>query len=316
MARPRRDDETILTVARMRYDQRLSQQEIARTLAISESTVSRTLKAALDLGFVEIQVAPRGWRDSALERRLAGRFGLALAVVVQPRDSGNATLQLIGRAVAGAIEARVRPGDVIGVSDGKSTAVVAASIRRAATSDVDVVSLIGGVGAPQIETHSAEVCRTLAAGLGARAWQLAVPAVVDDAASAQALMTSAGMRAVFDLIGRLSIAVVGVGAITADSTVFRHGVIDTSYLQRIAARGAVGSICARFYGADGRPVDSGFDDRTLSASLSDIAKAPLRLAVAQGGQKTAAIAAALRGGLVNALATDAPTAEALLREEA
>ncbi len=36
----------------------------------ASSTISRTLKAALGRGFVEIQVTPGGWRDCEAERSL------------------------------------------------------------------------------------------------------------------------------------------------------------------------------------------------------------------------------------------------------
>eukprot|EP01037_Dinobryon_pediforme_P024615 gene24615-26459_t len=149
MARNRRDEEMILRIARMRYDQRLPQNEIARALALSESTVSRFLKAAMDLGFVEIQITPFGLRDFELERRLISRYGLDLAIVVQPRSSSVSTYEVLGRAVASALEERIGAGTVLGVSDGDTVAAVAAGIRRAKSSDVDVVSLIGGVGAPR-----------------------------------------------------------------------------------------------------------------------------------------------------------------------
>lgn len=312
MARNRRDDELILRIARMRYDQKLPQHEIAKALAVSESTISRSLKAAMDLGFVEIQITPYAMRDFELERRLVQRFGLEFAVVVQLRDGIANSYEILGRALARTIEERLVPGAVLGVSDGDTVAAVAAAIRRGKTSDVDVVSLIGGVGAPQIPSHSSEVCRMLAAGLGARAWQMPVPAVVDDANAARVLMETSTVRAVFDLMRRLSIAIVGVGSISPRATVFRHGVIDQSYIQTIAARGAIGTICGRFYGADGKPVASDFDDRTLAISLEDLARIPLGIAAAVGSNKAAAIRAAVSGRIVNALGTDSDTARAML----
>jgi deoxyribonucleoside regulator len=312
MARNRRDDDLILRIARMRYDQKLPQHEIAKALAVSESTISRSLKAAMDLGFVEIQITPYAMRDFELERRLVQRFGLEFAVVVQLRDGIANSYEILGRALARTIEERLVPGAVLGVSDGDTVAAVAAAIRRGKTSDVDVVSLIGGVGAPQIPSHSSEVCRMLAAGLGARAWQMPVPAVVDDANAARVLMETSTVRAVFDLMRRLSIAIVGVGSISPRATVFRHGVIDQSYIKTIAARGAIGTICGRFYGADGKPVASDFDDRTLAISLEDLARIPLGIAAAVGSNKAAAIRAAISGRIVNALGTDSDTARAML----
>lgn len=311
MARHRRDDETILRIAQMRYDQRMPQNEIARALDISESTVSRALKAAMDLGFVEIQISPTGLRDFAMERRLAQAFGLDFAVVVQPRG-GNAG-DVLGRAVARVVEDRVAAGSVVGVSDGDTVASVAAAARRARTSDVDVVSLIGGVGAPQIPSHSSEVCRTLANGLGARAWQLPVPAIVDSAEAAAHLLQTSTVSTVFELMKRATIALVGIGEISPLATVFRHGVIPTDRIGKIAAAGAVGTICGWFYGADGKVIPTEFDDCTLSVSPTVLRSVPTRLGVALHAEKAAAIRAAIAGGWINAVGLDSDTAEALLK---
>lgn len=313
MARHRRDDETILRIAQMRYDQRLPQNEIARALDISESTVSRALKAAMDLGFVEIQISPTGLRDFALERRLTSAFGIDLAVVVQPRSGGVQTADVLGRAVARVVEERAQAGAVIGVSDGDTVAAVAAAVRRARSTDVDVVSLIGGVGAPQIPSHSSEVCRTLANGLGGRAWQLPVPAIVDGAEAATHLRATSTVGAVFDLMSRAGLALVGIGAIDPLASVFRHGVIPAAEIEAIARAGAVGTICGWFYGPRGELVSTDFDERTLSVAPRVLQRIPLRLGVAMHVPKAAAIRAALVGGWINAIGVDSETAEELLR---
>lgn len=312
MARHRRDDETILRIAQMRYDQRMPQNEIARALDISESTVSRALKAAMDLGFVEIQISPTGLRDFALERRLAQAYGLDFAVVVQHRPGGGGIGEVLGRAVARVVEDRVAAGSVVGVSDGDTVAAVAAATRRARTSDVDVVSLIGGVGAPQIPSHSSEVCRTIASGLGARAWQLPVPAIVDSAEAAAHLLQTSTVSTVFELMKRATLALVGIGEISPLATVFRHGVIPFDRIGKIAASGAVGTICGWFYGADGRVIPTEFDDCTLSVSPTVLKSIPTRLGVAMHAEKAQAVRAAIVGGWINAVGLDSQTAEALI----
>jgi DNA-binding transcriptional regulator LsrR (DeoR family) len=313
MARHRRDDETILRIAQMRYDQRMPQNEIARVLDVSESTVSRALKAAMDLGFVEIQISPTGLRDFALERRLGHAYGVEFAVVVQSRSGGASIGEVLGRAVARVVEERMTAGSVIGVSDGDTVAAVAAAARRARSTDIDVVSLIGGVGAPQIASHSSEVCRTLALGLGARAWQLPVPAIVDSAEAAQHLLQTGMVGGVFELMGRVDIALVGIGTISPRATVFRHGVIPEESIGTIAASGAVGTICGWFYGADGSLIPTAFDDRTLSVPPNVLRAVPTRIGVAMHVAKAPALRAALTGGWINAVGVDAETAEELLR---
>ncbi|BBE72364.1 sugar-binding transcriptional regulator [Oharaeibacter diazotrophicus] len=312
MPRPRRSEDMIVRVARMRYEQRLPQTEIARLLEVSEATVSRCLKTALDLGFVEIQVAPKAFRDAALERRVKLHLGLRFAVVVEERSNPTQAIDTVGKAVARVIEDMLKPGDVLGVSDGATVAAIAGAARKVPTTDLDVVALVGGIGAPEQLTHSSEVCRRMAAGLGARAWQMPVPALVDDRRTAKILHDTAGVRGVFQMMRKVTFAVVGVGSISPDATIFREGFIDQAFMDDIRARGAVGTICARFFGRDGHPVGTGFDDRTMSISLEDLAAVPVRLAAAISPDKAPAIRAAVEGGLVNAVATDAPTARALL----
>jgi deoxyribonucleoside regulator len=114
------------------------------------------------------------------------------------------------------------------------------------------------------------------------------------------------------MMRKVTVAVVGVGAISADATIFREGFIDEAFMEDIRARGAVGTICARFFGRDGLPVGTRFDDRTMSIALEDLARVPLRIAAAITPDKAPAIRAAVEGGLINAVATDAATAKALL----
>lgn len=312
MPRPRRSEDMIVEIARLRYEQRLQQTEIARLLEISEATVSRALKSALDLGYIEFQVTPKAFRDTAAEQRLRAHLGLRLAVVVENRTGAHAPIDTLGKAVARVIEDTLKSGDVLGVSDGATAAAIAVAARRSPARDLDVVALVGGVGAPEHYTHSSEVCRRLAAGLGAQAWQLPVPAIVDDAGAARLLRETGAVRGVFSMMDRLAIAVVGVGAISATATVFREGFIAPGKLEEIRAHGAVGTICGRFFGKDGRPVGTEFDDRTLSVSLERLARVPLSIAAALSPLKAEAIRAAVAGGLVNAVATDIETAEALM----
>ena len=80
----------------------------------------------------------------------------------------------------------------------------------------------------------------------------------------------------------------------------------------MAARGAAGSICARFYDRDGAMLRSGQDACTLSIELDQLALVPTKFAVAFGREKIDAILAAITGGLLNHLATDSDTADALI----
>ena len=312
MPRPRRSEDTIVEIARLRYEQRLPQHEIARQMGLSEATISRALKAALDLGYVEISVAPKAFRDAALERELKQRIGLVTAIVVENRSSTAQTLETLGKATARVLDEVLKAGDVLGVSDGATVAAIAAAARRGPATDLDVVALVGGVGTPEHFTHSTEVCRRMAAGLGARAWQLPAPAILDDIGAARLLRETAAIKGVFAMMHRIAVAVVGVGAISESAMVFREGFIEAAELEKIRAQGAVGTICARFFGRDGQPVGTAFDDRTLSIGVDELKRAPIRIAAAISPSKALAMRAAIEGGIINAVATDAETARTLI----
>ena len=76
--------------------------------------------------------------------------------------------------------------------------------------------------------------------------------------------------------------------------------------------GAVGEVNLRFIDADGRPVATELDDLVVGATLDQIRRARRRIAVAGGPSKYPAIRAALRGGWITSLLTDATTARYLL----
>lgn len=312
MARPPRDEETILRIARLRYESGLLQGEIAREVGLSEATVSRHLKEAMRLGFVEVRVASRAFRNVGLERRLTREFGLAAAVVVDAQTSSIEMSRVLGNAAARVLEDLLVSGSVVGVSNGDAVASVIGEARRSRSTNIDVVTLIGGVGRAEEPSHSGEICRSLAEKLGGRAWILPVPAVVDGAAVATTLRGTAAVQNVFALMERLSIAVVGIGAMTPNSSTFRHGLFTDAHLRDMVSRHAVGSICARFYDETGTPLPTELGARTMSMTLERLAQVPHRVAVAHGRDKVPAIRAAIRGGLINVLGTDGPTAEALL----
>ncbi len=72
-----------------------------------------------------------------------------------------------------------------------------------------------------------------------------------------------------------------------------------------------GEISLRFFDAEGRLVKTPLDDRVIGLSLEELGKADRVMALAGGQSKTAAIAGALKLGVIDVLVTDKFTAERL-----
>ncbi|GGA48277.1 sugar-binding transcriptional regulator [Pelagibacterium lentulum] len=312
MARRLSRQDEIVMIARMHYEDRLPQNEVAARLGVSNSTVSRALKKALELGFVEIRVVPHALRARELEEQLEDRYGLQDAIVVEMRTTAEETLRVLGGAVAHFVESRLSDGMNIGISDGRSVASVANGLRTAAYKKINVFPLIGGVGVRQLPTHPSEICRVMALHLGGDAWNLPVPAMADDPASAKVLRQTSSIRPIFEMMQKLDMAIVGLGALDDEAPIFRHGVITLEQMRSATANGAVGTICARFFDARGQIIYTELEDQTIAIHLDELMQCPRRVLVANGAVKVPAIRGALLGGIVNALGTDAQTAQSLL----
>lgn len=72
----------ILRIAKMHFELKMSQVDIATAENLSKSTVSRILKNAMDLGFVEVRVIEPLHSFSDLEAELISRYPLGKAVIV------------------------------------------------------------------------------------------------------------------------------------------------------------------------------------------------------------------------------------------
>ena len=312
MAPPKRDRDLVLQIARMRFEARRSQRDIARSLGLSDATVSRALKDAFDLDLVEVRVRAPPERNPELERALMERFALEQAIVVDAQTEPGRTHEVLGRAVGEALSFEIVDNMTIGVGDGDSAAAVAAGMPRMWFNNIEVVPLIGGVGQLELASHPIEVARALAARLGAKVRQLPAPAVAPDAATAAKIIESPAVADAFAAMRRSAIAVVGVGPIDSDASLVRHGALTREELDSIAAAGAAGMICARAYDIHGAHLPSEIDSRTLAITFDAYKRIPKRWVIGPGVAKAAALRAAFAGRVVTACGTDSMTARELL----
>lgn len=290
------------------YERGLNQEEIARRLAISRSTVSRLLTLARTCGIVEITVTRPLPHVSSLEAALLERFPLQLAMV-EPLTGGDDAASAAALAGARFLSRRVRSLSVVGVGWGATIAAVA---RLVPVTPVPTVTLVDVVGRPQGEEPLVAVSRVLG-----RAWSAEVLTVPAPAfAASPELYAQLSNNPVVELaLARARAAdliVLSIGSTGADSTLARQGIVPKNILNQLQAKGAVGDILGHFYDCEGNQLTVPGLPLPVGLSLSDLQGARLVLAVVTGASKVAATAAAARAGLVSALITEEETAQQLL----
>src|SRR5262249_12926376 len=95
------NDRLVRQVARMYYEDRRSQLDIATSLNVSQGTVSRLLKKAEERGIVRITVTPPVGTFVDLEELLEQKYGLAQVIIGRAAiNSAESAREAAGAAAA------------------------------------------------------------------------------------------------------------------------------------------------------------------------------------------------------------------------
>lgn len=306
----------ILRVAKLYYELHLSQIEIARREHLSKSTVSRLIKAALDMGMVQIAIVEPKHSFTAVEDALTARFGLKKATVLPDvvgnrdilrRDICAALAEDLGRVVAN--------GSVVGVAWGNTMSTLGKVLSKTDRQGVSVIQLNGGLSKALYETGTAAVVRDFVDALNAEGYLLPAPALVDTPAIADAIKSDSSVNRILTLAARCDVAVYSVGAMGQGTALYQMGYFAPAAYDRLCRR-AVGDICSHFVDAASQVADRALDARVVATPLATIQRIPSKLVVAAGTEKAAAVLACLRGGMADYLYIDKPLAAEILRLDA
>lgn len=310
----RETDDLLRAVASLYYIDGLPEREVASVMGVSRSRVSRLLSRARARGIVRITVDEYDPRNHDVEDRLTRRYRLEHAVVVKTPSSRapGHVRQSIGYFAAAQAAQWVRSEDVVGVAGGRTLAeLIRFMTPLAEPKGVTVVQLMGNIGASVAPTDAVELSRLLAERFRGTLFTVNAPAFVADRTSRDVFLRHEHVRAVWQLFDRMRVAFVGIGTL-ADSLFIERGVLEARELTTLAARGAVGEICGRFFDARGRECETGYRSRVISVDLDVLRQKPLVVGVTNGPARAAAVRAALDGGLLKALVIDEDGANAVL----
>jgi DNA-binding transcriptional regulator LsrR (DeoR family) len=301
----------------MYYEQGLTQLAIARAARLSRPTVSRLLERAKRAGIVEIRIHDPLADTESLAAALASRFRLRRAVLAAPAVPGEDLRPRVGRLVAEQVRAALRDGMTLGVSWGKTLREMLLALKPARLAQLTVVQMMGGLAAVEDSLDTTGLAQEVGRVLGGRTVRLLAPALIQSRSVRRRVLSTPEARQAMDFLERLDVAVVGVGAVSPHVPLVERGYFSADAMVRYRARGARGEMLLQFFDAAGRPMPA-LNRRVVGLRLEDLARVPLVVAgVAGPPDKSEAVLAALRGGLVHVLITDVETARRVLaRDEA
>lgn len=305
------------SIARRHYVDGRTKIEIADEFRLSRFKVARLLEAAREQGLVRIEIGHAGTIDVETSGRLAERFGLRHAIVVDAPDDEVSLRHNLGTAAADLLSEIVTAADVVGLAWARSVQAMVAELKQLPA--VPVVQLTGALSSrhdtsSSIASDSAvDIVREFARVSGGPAYLYFAPFLVPDPATARALRSQPDLARAFDKIPSVTIGVVGIGHWMAG-----HSTVYDAATDRERARLIRDGVCAEtagvFLTADGRVLQTALTDRMIGITGAHMRKFEHLIAIPYGVAKAPAVRAALLSGLVDTLVTHVSMAEALLTD--
>lgn len=293
------------------YNRNATQKEIAETLGISRSTVIRMLSEARQNGDVSIWINGTPEDCGLLSVELEARLGLDEAIVVPGSGTPDQTAQDVGAALGQFLSQTITDGLTIGVGWGRTLSASLATFRPVKRENTRVLSLLGGVIAPQT-VNPADFSWQMASRLSADCLLMMAPLIVDSAATKRTLIEDCGLQPLFDQAAQLDLAVVSCGDVSANGTSLSRNFLSSDDFRTLMASGAVCDVMCQFLDDSGATVPHPIHDRVMSVDLDTVATARHVVIASGGALRAKAILASARRLRCNTLITDEAAARALL----
>jgi DNA-binding transcriptional regulator LsrR (DeoR family) len=300
------------TVAYRHFIDRQTKLEIAQSLGISRFKVARLIDEAIESGAVRFVIADPEDHDTALAERLAQRYGLRHAVVVQGPDlSSPGVTEALGRAAAALLEETLVDGQTLAVAWGRTLSACADALTTLPL--IDVVQAIGSLAGAEYAQSSVDLVHRLAALSRGTAYPLYLPMWLEDKALVERLRNEPSIARATARFSHIDVLVSGIGAWSPpNSTLF--STLPATWQEQAQGAGTCADLCTVLIDRDGKAVATPLAANVLGVSAEQIRAIPMVIGVAGGLEKTDAIRAVLRGGWLTTLITDAAVAHRLMEE--
>ncbi|MRH41517.1 sugar-binding transcriptional regulator [Aquibacillus halophilus] len=307
------DKRLLVKVAHMYYEKGEKQSEIAETIGVSRSLISKYLTKAKELGIVEIIIHDADTHPlMPLELLVEQKYNLREVICVPSIEEEDSKGRL-GLAASKYLLRMIKGNETIGVSSGTTLYQFAESMNTAQPyKNLKFVPLVGGVGDERVDIHANHIVAKSAESLGAQYHLLHVPVMVDSKEAKEIIINQSSIKNIFQMGSQADIAVVGIGGTPKHSTMVKSYLSQGNQVE-FDDSDVVGDICYNFIDKDGNASKNYWNEKVVSLDLNKLKKIPLVIGVASGKEKIEAIKAALHGKLVHVLITDEITAEGLVQ---
>ena len=312
------DENTLIAkIAHMYYVQDMDLKAIGSIFNVSYATVSRLLKKGRETGIIKIVIDSNFERSIILESELKNAFHLkeVFSINVGQDYSEDAVLNLLGREAANYLEKKLKDGDKLGVSWGKTVYNVVNNFHINRKLKVDLIQLQGQIPGYTFKFSSFEFLRRLNNLFTGSCSLINADAIVENSEIKKIILNNSSAKDTFMVFKTINIALMSVGLFNDDMVrnLFKN-FMTPEEKKELEDHGVVGMNLFVFFDINGNIYKSRFNDRVIAIDAEDLLKVKNKIMVVSGLEKVPAIIGALKAKLVDTLFIDNITLEAVLSE--
>jgi len=308
------DHRLCVKVAKLYYEDSLTQGEIAKKLDYSRIKIHRLLRTAKEAGIVTIQITTPNPDFYDLEHNLISQYDLRDAFVVPTQPEGSKLYLSLAAGAVSWLKHHLEDGVRIGLGLGRTIShlpqvfEVNQKVKCIFTEVVGAASDHSqGFASYNITSHMAEIA-------GGEAEFFYAPTVVSSPNLKSELIAEPSIKRSLERARKCDIMLQSVGPVDSSALLYLHGHLNEDDLHTLIDSGAIGDALGHYFDINGQPVSTLTDDVMMGLDLGDLKKIPWSVLIAGGEEKVPIIQAALKGDFFNVLITDDQSATVLLSE--
>jgi deoxyribonucleoside regulator len=310
----RYDIQLMVQVAKMYYMEGLTQEQIAKELGISRSSISMILFEAKDFGIVEISVKDPKSNVVELSDEFIRNYGLKGCIVIPTAiDEMRLITKVVASQGADYVEDILRSHATVGIAWGTTCYEFMLSFtNRNKLCDINVVPLIGGTSRIASEYQLNEMVRMFAEKVQGTPSFIYAPAIAESIEDKELFMQSMSMKGIIEKWNIMDTAIVSAGA--PPEFYNNRMIIDPKQIDIYEADEtmAIGDICARRFNLKGEFIKNDYSSRIMGIDEDNLRRIENVICIAAGKQKILSIIGALRTGIIKYLVTDENTARSII----
>ena len=314
------DERFLMRVVDMYYQQEMLQDEIAKKLNVSRTTVSRALSKAKKEGYIKIIIDFPAENMIELEKEMEKKFHLKEVIAVKVDDINNRDI-LVAREAAYYIARMIKNDMIIGIAWGYTMKKIIDAFdmykvgSQIKAKNIEVVPLLGTITPETADnsdlrlSYASLLSSKLAEMVNGISYHFAAPMYVKDIDTKKMLLEEPQIKNVMQKAKNCHAGIFGIGALVQNSSI---AILEKDMILKLSKRNGVGEILGRVFDKYGNTVESEWNDRMIGLTLEQAKNIPIRVGVAFGEEKVKAIKTAISKNIINVLITDSVTAESIL----